>query len=39
MDEKLKKLRAEGKSITELADFFAREKGAITSRLKKLLAE
>ena len=38
-DEKLKKLRAEGKSITELADFFEREKGAITSRLKKLLAE
>ncbi len=38
-DEKLKKLRAGGKSITELADVFEREKGSIASRLKKLSVE
>lgn len=35
-DEKLKRLRTEGESITELAKTFKRQNGAISSRLKKL---
>lgn len=38
-DEKLKKLRAEGKSTTDLAEIFKRKRGAISSRLKKLSVE
>lgn len=38
-DEKLKKLRAEGKSTIDLVEIFKREKGAISSRLKKLSVE
>ncbi len=38
-DEKLKRLRAEGKSVTDLTDIFKRGTGAISSRLKKLSAE
>ncbi len=34
-DEKLRILRSEGKSTRELAEIFGRQKGAISSRLKK----
>ena len=38
-DEKLKRLRAEGKSVAGLAEIFKRGKGSISSRLKKLSVE
>ena len=36
-DSQLKQLYSEGKRIEELAEIFARNKGAIESRLKKIL--
>jgi len=35
-DDRLKKLKVEGKSVPELANVFERKEGAISSRLKKL---
>ncbi len=35
-DDSLEKLKAEGKSVSELAKIFERKEGAISSRLKKL---
>lgn len=38
-DKKLKELRGEGKSTTDLAEIFERGRGAISSRLKRLSIE